>query len=274
MNKYVSRLKSVSSAMRFARAGNAWKDKALIFLLIGFGTTSFANKRRRAWLKYLINRGAQNDLIEVCFKGRSGDRVFILRADNEADFSVACEFFHGAYLFPDFTPKQIVDGGANIGLFSITAADRFPGAQVDCYEPSRDNIEILRHNLSRNGVAANVRVAALWSSETTVTFLDAQSHTGAVSVHDEVGAGYQTCAVLPTIDDDCWLKLDIEGAEYEVLPALFATGRFPRWISAELHAYHLKGAGLNALLAANGYKLFGFPSDPKVELANVYAVKA
>lgn len=58
---------------------------------------------------------------------------------------------------------------------------------------------------------------------------------------------------------------------FRKLPALFAAGRFPRWISAELHNYHLNGNALKSLLAANGYLVSGLPADVNAEIANVYA---
>ena len=155
-------------------------------------------------------------------------------------------------------------------LWRRTAA---PQARIDCYEPNRNNIEILQRNLSANGVAATVHNVALWSREMMVDFVEAEFDTGAVAARNGTAAGYQTPAALPQIGEDCWLKLDIEGAEYEVLPALFAADRFPRWISAELHRYQLMGAEVKALLAANGYTLFHFPSDQNTDLANVYAVR-
>jgi FkbM family methyltransferase len=259
--------------MAFARVGLSVRDKLLTFMLIAFETTNMENLQRRLRLRRLINLFARRGLVEVRFHGHSGKRSFVLRAGNVADYSVASEFLRGGYSCPDFTPRHIVDGGANIGLFSVTAADRFPRAQIDCYEPSEHNVEILERNLSRNGVAAVICRAALWSSETTVTFMEAESYSGFVSPRAGSAAGHEVPALLPNIRTDCWLKLDIEGAEYEVLPALFASGRFPRWISAELHNYHLKGAEIKSLLDAYGYAVFGFPAAPDVEIANVYAVR-
>ena len=41
--------------------------------------------------------------------------------------------------------------------------------------------------------------------------------------------------------------------------ALFAAGRFPRWISAELHYYREKGAALVQAMRRHGYSLRGVP---------------
>lgn len=273
MRTLSSTARSVWRAFAFARVGLSIRDTTLIFMLIAFETTSMENSERRERLKKLINLFARRGLVEVRFCGRSGEKAFVLRAGNAADYSVASEFFRGGYTCPDATPGHIVDGGANIGLFAVTAADRFPRAQIDCYEPCESNVEMLKRNLSRNGVAASVCSAALWSRETTVTFVEAESYSGHVAAQADATPGHEVRAVLPDIGKDCWLKLDIEGAEYEVLPALFAAGRFPRWISAELHQYGVKGGMLKPLLEANGYRVSGFPTDADAEIANVYAVR-
>lgn len=185
---------ALAAAMARARVGLGLLDKTLIVLIIAFETTDLANTVRRAGLKRLVRRAARDGRVRVRFKGRTGIRTFLLREDDSADYSVASEFFRGGYPEPDFSPKQIVDGGANIGLFSVFAADRFPGVRIDCYEPSRENVVLLRQNLACNGIEATVREAALWSHETTLIFHAEEAYSGTVS---ETGAGAPTEALPP-----------------------------------------------------------------------------
>ena len=69
------------------------------------------------------------------------------------------------------------------------------------------------------------------------------------------------------------MKLDIEGAEYEVVPALIAAGRFPRWITAELHYFLEKGPPLVKLLQDNGYTVTGVPDHPTSDMIDVFAAR-
>jgi FkbM family methyltransferase len=48
----------------------------------------------------------------------------------------------------DFTPKQIIDIGANIGATALFFASHYPNAQVYCYEPSASNFHFLEINTS------------------------------------------------------------------------------------------------------------------------------
>ena len=47
-----------------------------------------------------------------------------------------------------YPPKSAIDGGANIGLFSLFANATFPGIHLTCYEPlDKDNLVQLERNL-------------------------------------------------------------------------------------------------------------------------------
>lgn len=45
-------------------------------------------------------------------------------------------------------PKIIIDGGANIGLFSVLMKNKFPDAKIISIEPDKDNYALLRKNVS------------------------------------------------------------------------------------------------------------------------------
>ncbi len=63
--------------------------------------------------------------------------------------------------------------------------------------------------------------------------------------------------MLPVVSDGCWLKLDIEGGEYEVLPALLKAGPQPAIISMEIHDFNRRGEGLLVLLRQHDYAIAG-----------------
>jgi hypothetical protein len=77
-----------------------------------------------------------------------------------------------------------------------------------------------------------------------------QSHAGFIS---EDPSDVLVPCILPTIGEDCWLKLDVEMAEYEVLPALMEAQILPRWITMEIHHYDSRGYLMRNLLRAHGY---------------------
>lgn len=119
--------------------------------------------------------------------------------------------------------RTIVDAGANIGIFSLLANRLWPDARIVALEIDDGNFEILAANASQiEGMTACK--TALWSSVGDLHFVSgegAQSH----SVRAEgAGTGRTVSSTtleqlardhgLGTID---WLKLDIEGAEAEVV---------------------------------------------------------
>ena len=57
--------------------------------------------------------------------------------------------------------------------------------------------------------------------------------------------------------DGCWLKLDVEGAEYEVLPQLLQTGKRPAIISLEIHQFDKRGLPLIETPRPSDYRVTG-----------------
>jgi len=184
-----------------------------------------------------------------------------MRQGNEADYRIAGEMVKGGYEIPPFLPKSIVDGGANIGTFTIAAQLHFPTTPVICYEPDSQNLEQLHYNLSLNQSLKNQQPIktlplGLWSKNTTLYYHAQASHLGFV---DEQPPGIAITCVLPEIGEDCWLKLDVEGAEHEVVPALLKQGSYPRWLSLEIHHVQQQGKALIQCLQDHGYR---FTEEP------------
>lgn len=126
----------------------------------------------------------------------------------------------------------VIDIGANQGFFSLYAASQ--GATVYAFEPCAENFEMLKWNVATNHLSDRVKLfnSAVTGKGGTVPLfvgLDASGEvlSGSVSILDENRGGktVQTRAVesvsldallaeLPTCD---FLKIDCEGAEYEIL---------------------------------------------------------
>ena len=217
---------------------------------------------------------ARDGLVTIRFRRDGQDYIFKLRAAEDGDISVASEFIRTGYEYPDRTPAQIIDGGANIGLFAVMASRRFPKVRVVCFEANPDNMPALQRNLTINRANAEAINQALWSGDSELVFHSHMAYSGYVAeagAEPEAGNAIRVKAVLPEIGPDCWLKLDIEGAEYEVLPALLAAGRYPRWISGEVHFYREKGAALIATLRDHGYTVSGVPDQANSDEIAIFA---
>ena len=123
----------------------------------------------------------------------------------------------------DPTPR-ILDCGANVGLASLFYKRRYPAARITAFEADPAIAALLAHNVRANGAEdIEVVAAAVWTQAGEITFQADGADAGAVSSPD--GARGGAAMRVPAIRLADWLsreridllKLDIEGAEVEVL---------------------------------------------------------
>lgn len=266
----MSTLTTIIRLANFANQGTSWKDKWLAFLIAGMGSLGTHRVKIRACFLRWINALGNDTSVHLQISINQNLTNLLMRRGNEADYLMGGEMVRGGYNLPNFEPKVIIDGGANIGMFSVHAMNHFPKAQLICYEPDAVNFAQLQKNLTLNGLRAQVHPLGLWSSDTTLYYHARSSETGFV---DQFPPGIEIACTLPKIQPDCWLKLDIEGAEYEVLPALLNQESLPRWISLEIHKFDTRGQALLTLLREKGYTIQG-GEDSTVNCAVISAFQA
>ena len=114
----------------------------------------------------------------------------------------------------------IIDCGANIGLSVVYMKQRHPDAEIIAFEPDEKNFDLLQKNISsfeyKNVI---LRKEAVWKENTTLQFVS----EGSMSSKIETSGGENTKAVKASRLKDLlirqidFLKIDIEGAEYDVL---------------------------------------------------------
>ena len=242
---------------RLANAGVGFRSRLLSFLCARFGNLSESRRKLRNILFHWIGWFAWNGQIKIFFRVSGQPLVILLRKGNRADYLVFGEMVMGGYKIPEDSsrPTAVIDGGANIGLFSLFVHATFPGIKMTCYEPDQDNLEQLRKNLEANNIVAEVVPKALWSRTAELFFHPGESYSGFVNADQ---SPFPISCVLPKVPTGCWLKLDIEGAEYEVLPAIMEDGGGgPVVISMEIHDFNRRGESLLGLLRRHGYTIGG-----------------
>ena len=132
----------------------------------------------------------------------------------------------------DFAPGDVaVDIGAHVGVVSIYLALRYPDIRIVAVEPIPENLTLLRHNLKVNGVEDRVMVVpkAITSDGRDVVLCgDLSFNSGGSSLVEKGGEATKWTVSSLTLEDlfteygitRCKvLKIDCEGAEYEVLRA-------------------------------------------------------
>lgn len=171
-----------------------------------------------------------------------------------------------------FTPSVVADCGANIGYFSCMARRDFPEARIFAWEPDARNFRRLGEQpLLRDGgsVLKNAAVS---------------DHDGYVSLSGaghgcEIGGEATQTTGVPCIDFPAWwgehtvpcslLKMDIEGHETVVLPALKASWKAPCAVFLETHAAGGQDQDVLAALKTDGFRIellrqHSLPGNPRI----------
>jgi len=138
------------------------------------------------------------------------------------------------------TDGVIVDLGANIGLASLYFADRYNPKRLICVEPNRNNIPILRHNLSALGQNVTIVHGAIADSTGIVSFdCNAPTWGGKIAEDGDPIPSYSMSDLVRRYvspDRIRLLKIDIEGGERLLFRGNLEWLKFVDSIIIELHA--------------------------------------
>jgi FkbM family methyltransferase len=121
-----------------------------------------------------------------------------------------------------FTPRTIVDAGANIGMTSVYYTLRYPQARVISVEAEDSNFGVLCRNVAHYPNVTPVH-AALWKSDGVARVSERSPESGKWGFVAYEGDGAQVRAVTMrtlmrefNIESIDLLKVDIEGSEIEL----------------------------------------------------------
>lgn len=142
-----------------------------------------------------------------------------------ASFKLGCDeiFTQEMYKFRSKRNNPfIIDCGANLGMSVIYFKELYPDASIIAFEPDSHIFDFLRKNVKSFGYK-NVELinAALWDSDGTISFLAEGGAGGRIETKLNVGNFKEVKTVRlrdyilkQKVD---FLKIDIEGAEYQVI---------------------------------------------------------
>jgi FkbM family methyltransferase len=178
------------------------------------------------------------------------------------------EFVRRNYAFASERDAPVViDGGANIGMFTLATLRDHPGARITAFEPDPALLALLRENLDRNGVRqVTVVNAALGGDDGEMGFTP-DGQAGGMLVAGGAPMRVRVERLSRYLDGDVdFLKLNIEGAELDVLREIRESGRIGR-VRAMVIEYHGWPAGeqrlgaLLSLLDASGFRYLVHDQD-------------
>lgn len=233
----------------------------------------------------LLRRGAEPIILTLAdgtqYAVRSLMDAWIVKETNlDRDYEV-----HGTAIQDGW---NVVDIGAGLGDFTVFAAQRAPHGRIFAFEPAPDSVALLEKNLSLNNVQ-NVQVFPCAVSHVAGTLQldvsggvavqyrtvgEARTPAGKIEVRSLALA--DVLADLPGGVCD-FLKMDCEGAEYEMLLNLDdAALRRIRRVCLEYHEFitPYSRTHLAEFFRAKGWQVRVSPSQVRRELGFLYANEA
>jgi FkbM family methyltransferase len=179
------------------------------------------------------------------------------------------ELLHGLKeIFVDEIYKQrlperpyIIDCGANIGLSVIYMKRLYPDAEIVAFEPDKKNFELLNRNITAyNFKNVHPVQEAVWIENTTLKF----AGEGSMSSRIDTRASPATVQVKAIRLKDYinrkidFLKIDIEGAEYQVLKDIAEDLHLVNNLFLEYHGSFNQGNELAEMISLISKKGFSY----------------
>ncbi len=146
-------------------------------------------------------------------------------------------------------PKVIIDGGANIGLSAVYFANRYPDALIVAVEPEESNFRVLEKNVAPYSKIRPLK-AAIWKENTSIQLVNPEGGNHGFQTVEKTTAAPVAKVEAQTVDGIMRgagvdhvdiLKLDIEGAELEVLQHSAGWMDKVGVVMVELHEHLRKG---------------------------------
>lgn len=187
---------------------------------------------------------------EIRFRALGGAPV-TLRPGTQDDGLARDAFFKSHHLPPaELAAEQIEvvwDLGANVGLTMAHMAALLPNARIVGVELDEQNMRLARHNVAHWSERCEVIHAAVWTQDGTIAYEREAGQEQSFHVsRSEAAPGAAETASAPAIclntllertgtERVDYVKMDIEGAEMQVLKESTEWARHVRSIKVEVH---------------------------------------
>lgn len=232
---------------------------ALKLLLL---TARFSRPGLESFWNILLRPFVRNDEIEIQYQQADRPRnVYLRMADQESDLHSMLEVVvRNAYpLDPSYNADLVIDGGANIGLFSLQAAAVYPSAKIVVCEPLPRNIVHVEKHLARNHIEAEILPICIGGSHRTIPFYCRGANASSFDP-DKPFESVIEIDVLLLADvlgdrplNRILIKLDIEGMEIEALQSYVPHEQRAVIIFCELHAQREHRSTIEKLFSDHGW---------------------
>jgi FkbM family methyltransferase len=212
--------------------------------------------------KLFLSPFTKNGEVVITYRQGCRDLKTAIRiADQESDLHSVLEVIARTVypLDPAFTPDLIIDGGANIGLFSLQASATCPEAPILMCEPLPRNIIQLEKQIKLNHVNGELMPVCIGGSHGVIPFYCRHANASSFDAHEpyESVMEIDVLCIGEIIGDRTaqriLIKLDIEGLEVEALSNYVPTEKRAVIILGELHQHPATRPLMEKLFAEHGW---------------------
>lgn len=185
------------------------------------------------------------------------------------------------YLAQTQKPIQVIDCGANIGMSLLYIKIRAPKARVICFEPNPAARAVLEKNIAANNWGKEVQVFpyALGKERGSADFFvdDAEAtSSGGSTAHFQKNKNQKLNSYTVKVemlshyinDSIDFLKIDIEGTEFDVLEELASIHKLDSIVAIQFEYHHIPGfftkplSEILTLLESAGFHTFVESNTP------------
>ncbi len=149
------------------------------------------------------------------------------------------EFVRRNYAFvSERDAPVVIDGGANMGMFTLATLRDHPRARITAFEPDPALLAVLHRNLEQNGAGHVTLVNAALGGEDGEMGFTPDGQAGGMLAAGGGAMRVRVERLSRYLDQEVdFLKLNIEGAELDVLRELRTSGRIGR-VRSMVIEYH------------------------------------
>lgn len=164
-------------------------------------------------------------------------------------------YFKAYYDFKSSKPNPtIIDCGSNIGLGLLRFKEQYPQAEIHAFEADDVICNILNTNIADNRLSGiHVHNEAVWTKDESLQFASEGADGGQISENNEgtkAVNGIDFARFLQRFEQVDFLKIDIEGAETQLLPHIASQLHKVDNLFVEFHSYNGQAQHLNEVITA------------------------